>query len=88
MKADIHHPKVEYLKNPQYAQNKANNRHSNKSKQVRLTQALKLRIANLMKHEKWSLELIAKRLSLEGEHRASLPMITEKSLLCIKFLNR
>jgi IS30 family transposase len=55
----------------EHAHKKTNNRHSDKPKQVLLTQALKVRIASLMKHEKWSPELIAKRLSLEDEQCVS-----------------
>lgn len=55
----------------EHAQNKANNRHSNKPKRVCLTHSLKTRIASLMKHEKWSPELIDKRLSIEDEHCVS-----------------
>jgi IS30 family transposase len=51
----------------EHAQNKSEYRHTVKAKQTRLTQELKARIAGLMKHEKWSPELIAKRLSIEGE---------------------
>ncbi|MGE0930845.1 IS30 family transposase [Peijinzhouia sedimentorum] len=50
-----------------HAQRKTDLRHSAKPKRILLTEKLKERIAGLMKHEKWSPELIAKRLSKEGE---------------------
>jgi IS30 family transposase len=50
-----------------HAQGKTDLRHSVKAKQVLLTGELKERIAGLMKHQKWSPELIAKRLAKEGE---------------------
>lgn len=55
----------------EHAQSKTDFRHVEKTKQVRLTQDLKARIASLMEHEKWSPELIAKRLTKEGEYCVS-----------------
>lgn len=55
----------------EHAQSKTDLRHSLKAKQVLLTGELKERIAALMKHQKWSPELIAKRLAKEGEHCVS-----------------
>ncbi|MBZ9628244.1 helix-turn-helix domain-containing protein [Psychroflexus sp. CAK1W] len=55
----------------EHAQSKTDFRHLKKTKQVRLTQDLKARIASLMEHEKWSPELIAKRLTKEGEYCVS-----------------
>ena len=49
-----------------HAQGKTDLRHLLKAKQVLLTGKLKERIAALMKHQKWSPELIAKRLAKEG----------------------
>ncbi|WP_156112410.1 IS30 family transposase [Lacinutrix jangbogonensis] len=49
------------------AQQKTEQRHCNKPKSILLTEALKKRIAGLMEYEKWSPELIAKRLSKESE---------------------
>lgn len=43
-------------------------RHAVKPKQVLLTEYLKKRIIGLMQHEKWSHELIVKKLSKESEH--------------------
>jgi IS30 family transposase len=54
-----------------HAQGKTDSRHSNKSKRVLLTEHLKRRIEGLMKYEKWSPELIAKRLSKESEQCVS-----------------
>jgi IS30 family transposase len=50
-----------------HAQRKTDGRHTNKVKQVLLSEGLKKRIAGLMKYEKWSPELIAKRLPKESE---------------------
>lgn len=55
----------------EHAQLKTKARHAIKHKQVLLTEALKERIESLLKHEKWSPELIAKRLALNGEHCVS-----------------
>lgn len=49
------------------AQRRADIRHGNKPKQVLLTGPMKERIAGLLRHEKWSPELISKRLELDGE---------------------
>ncbi len=49
----------------EHAQAKTDFRHSNKLKKVVLTERLKKRIEGLLKYEKWSPELIAKRLSKE-----------------------
>lgn len=49
------------------AQRKTDHRHSTKEKQVLLTENLKARIAALMNFEKWSPELISKRLKKDGE---------------------
>ena len=46
---------------------KTDSRHSSKAKQILLTDQLKARIASLMPYEKWSPELISKRLAMEGE---------------------
>ena len=51
----------------EHAQRKTDLRHSAKAKRISLTEGLKERIAGLMRHEKWSPELIAKRLSKEGQ---------------------
>ena len=51
----------------EHAQHKALNRHCLKPKSIILTDGLKKRIADLMEHEKWSPELIAKRLVKESE---------------------
>ncbi|TYC09225.1 IS30 family transposase [Bizionia gelidisalsuginis] len=51
----------------EHAQQKTEQRHCNKPKSILLTEALKKRIAGLMEYEKWSPELIAKRLSKESE---------------------
>jgi len=55
----------------EHAQQKAKHRHSGKPKSILLTEALKKRIAGLMEYEKWSPELIAKRLSKESEDYVS-----------------
>lgn len=49
------------------AQSKTARRHQEKTKQILLTESLKKRIESLLKYEKWSPELIAKRLGLERE---------------------
>lgn len=49
------------------AQSKTALRHRYKTKQVLLTESLKKRIESLLQGEKWSPELIAKRLSLESD---------------------
>jgi IS30 family transposase len=54
-----------------HAHNKTLYRHRTKHKQVDLSEALKRRIAGLLAYEKWSPELIAKRLSKESEHCVS-----------------
>ena len=51
----------------EHAQSKTNIRHLSKQKQISLTEALKKRIESLLKHEKWSPELISERLKLKGE---------------------
>ena len=51
----------------EHAQRKTDSRHSSKAKQILLTDQLKARIASLMPYEKWSPELISKRLAMEGE---------------------
>ncbi|KKK95808.1 hypothetical protein LCGC14_2669100, partial [marine sediment metagenome] len=51
----------------EHAQGKTDRRHSRKPKQVLLGEGLKKRIEGLMKHEKWSPELISKRLARDGE---------------------
>jgi len=51
----------------EHAQRKTSYRHLNKAKAIILTDQLKIRIAELMSHNKWSPELIAKRLSKEAE---------------------
>jgi len=51
----------------EHAQGKTDRRHSRKPKQVLLGEGLKKRIEGLMKHEKWSPELISKRLAKDGE---------------------
>tara|TARA_R110002012_G_C11541104_1_gene601434 strand:- start:13 stop:1014 length:1002 start_codon:yes stop_codon:yes gene_type:complete len=53
------------------AEVKTRNRHRFKPKQVQLTEALKVRIAGLLRVEKWSPELISKRLRLESGHCVS-----------------
>lgn len=49
------------------AQRRADVRHKDKPKQILLTEHIKERIASLMRFEKWSPELISRRLELEGE---------------------
>lgn len=49
-----------------HANDKAQKRHTLKTKQVRLTESLKERISFLLENNKWSPELISKRLKLEG----------------------
>jgi len=49
------------------AQGRADVRHKKKPKQISLTEPIKERIAGLLRFEKWSPELISKRLELEGE---------------------
>ena len=48
------------------AQSKTRIRHRDKAKRILLNEPLKKRIESLLQHEKWSPELIAKRLSLES----------------------
>ncbi|MCL4166589.1 UNVERIFIED_CONTAM: hypothetical protein GTU68_001585 [Idotea baltica] len=50
-----------------HANNKTELRHKEKPKAIKLTADLKKRIASLLEYEKWSPELIAKRLSIEKE---------------------
>jgi IS30 family transposase len=52
---------------PEHAQHKAINRHFIKPKSIILTDELKKRIASLLEYEKWSPELVAKRLAKESE---------------------
>ncbi|WP_299676026.1 IS30 family transposase [uncultured Dokdonia sp.] len=54
-----------------HAERKTRDRHSKKAKAVLLTEQLKLRISDLMRYNKWSPELIAKRLTKEGEQCVS-----------------
>jgi len=49
------------------AQRRTDSRHKEKPKQILLTQQMKERIAGLLSIEKWSPELISKRLAIEGE---------------------
>ena len=49
------------------AQRRTDGRHKSKPKQILLTESMKERIAGLLRHEKWSPELISKRLAIEGE---------------------
>jgi IS30 family transposase len=49
------------------AQSKTALRHRHKSKQILLTESLKKRIESLLEYEKWSPELIAKRLGMESD---------------------
>jgi len=49
------------------AQRRTDSRHKEKPKQILLTQQMKERIAGLLRIEKWSPELISKRLAIEGE---------------------
>ena len=49
------------------AQAKTAIRHRDKAKRILLNESLKKRIETLLEHEKWSPELIAKRLSLESD---------------------
>ena len=51
----------------EHAQRKTDHRHSKKARHVLLTECMKVRIKGLMVYEKWSPELIAKRLSKESE---------------------
>ena len=50
----------------EHAQQKTQQRHCNKPKPILLTEALKKRISGLMEYEKWSPELITKRLNKES----------------------
>ena len=54
-----------------HAQRKTDFRHSVKAKQILLTEDLKKRIAGLLKHQKWSPELIAENLAKEGGNYVS-----------------
>lgn len=54
-----------------HAQAKTDFKHSNKQKKVLLSEHLKKRIEGLLKYEKWSPELIAKRLSKASEECVS-----------------
>jgi IS30 family transposase len=58
-----------------HAQQKTDLHHSTKSKRILLSAELKKRIAELMWHQKWSPELIAKRLAKEGE-----PCVSHKTI--------
>lgn len=49
------------------AQRRADIRHKSKPKQLLLTEQLKARIAGLLRYEKWSPELISKRLAIEDK---------------------
>jgi len=49
------------------AQRGTDNRHKKKPKQLLLKEQLKARIARLLRYEKWSLELIIKRLAIQNE---------------------
>ncbi len=51
----------------EHAQRKTNQRHRHKNKRVLLDDQLKARIEGLMRYEKWSPELISKRLIKQGE---------------------
>jgi IS30 family transposase len=51
----------------EHAQAKTDIRHQKKNKKIYLTEELKGRIAGLMSYEKWSPELISKRLAKQGE---------------------
>jgi IS30 family transposase len=51
----------------EHAHNKTRYRHINKPKRILLTSQIKKRIAGLMEYEKWSPELIAKRLAKEAD---------------------
>lgn len=55
----------------EHAHQKTENRHSSKAKQLLLDEKLKQRIADLLTYEKWSPELISKRLIKNGEHCVS-----------------
>jgi IS30 family transposase len=55
----------------EHAQQKTDLHHSTKSKRILLSAELKKRIAELMWHQKWSPELIAKQLAKEGEQCVS-----------------
>ena len=54
-----------------HAQSKTDKRHRTKHKRVLLTASLKQRIASLLEHERWSPELISKRIALNGEYCVS-----------------
>lgn len=54
-----------------HAAKKTRQRHQNKLKSRKLTTSLKKRISSLMEEEKWSPELISKRLTNEGEYCVS-----------------
>ena len=70
----------------EHAQRKTAIRHATKPKQILLNESLKERIANLMKHEKWSPELISKRLIKNDEHCVSHETIY-KWIYMAKFSN-
>lgn len=53
------------------AEYKTRKRHKTKPKKIRLTESLKERISELLRVNKWSPELISKRLPLEGEASVS-----------------
>ena len=55
----------------EHAQAKTDSRHACKQKKVVLSEPLKKRIEGLLKYEKWSPELISKRLSKESEECVS-----------------
>jgi len=55
----------------EHAQSKTTSRHQLKHKQILLTEELKKQIESLLKHEKWSPELIAHRLNMESERCVS-----------------
>lgn len=55
----------------EHAQGRTDRRHSKKPKRIVLDAELKKRIEGLLKHEKWSPELISKRLAREREKCAS-----------------
>lgn len=55
----------------EHAQAKTDHRHFNKQKKVFLSEDLKKRIESLLKYEKWSPELISKRLSKTSEECVS-----------------
>ena len=56
-----------YIYIAEHTEHKTRHQHLNKPKAIVLTEQLKIRIAHLIYYNKWSPDLIAKRLAKEGE---------------------